>query len=154
MKYKIARYILLLSSLLMVLYGIQIILMPHFISDNLEVYANLDWGTLDNISHNLAKYITLLILLLGCFNIITGVVGFIAIYKSFKIKEQWLLLVIFITNIVAYAAPVTFDLTTGVIGWIEIVEIVSFLLTAMAFIVLMGDFKRPSLQGDKSLTSI
>jgi hypothetical protein len=125
--------------------------MPRFITDNLEVYAELDWGTLDSISHNLTKYITMLIQLIGSFNIVAGVIGVIAIYKSFKIKEQWLLGIIFITNIIAYAAPITFDLTTGVITWIEIIEIVIFLLTAVAFVVLLGDFKSSSFQIDKDI---
>lgn len=72
----------------------------------------------------------------GGLNVIIGLVGFIGVYKSFKIKEKWLLVVIFITNILGYAVPMTFDHITGVIRYPEIIEIISFSFSLIAFTII------------------
>lgn len=141
MKYKVARYILMLNSFLMLVYGIAVIIQPNLFTDNLELYVNVSMDQLKGINQKLAEYIDMVIQLNGGLNIIVGAVGFIAVFKSFRIKERWLLMVIFITNILGYATPMTFDQITGVIRYPEIIEIVSFSFSLIAFIILYREIR-------------
>lgn len=136
MKYKVARYILILNSLLMLLYGIVVIIQPNLFTDNLEIYAGLKMDELKITHRKLSEYIDMVIQLNGGLNVIIGALGAIAVYKSFKIKEKWLLVVIFITNILGYLVPMTFDQITGVIRYPEIIEILSFSFSLIAFIII------------------
>lgn len=136
MKYKVARYFLMLNSFLMLLYGIAVIIQPNIFTDNLEMYANINLDELKASHQKLTEYIDMVVQLNGGLNIIIGIVGFIAVYKSFRIKEKWLLMVIFITNILGYLVPMAFDQITGVIKYPEVIEIVSFSLALIAFIII------------------
>lgn len=142
MIYKLARIILIISSAFIMVYGIMIIFKPAFITHNLEIYANVDLTNFEN--KPMVDWISMAMQLLGCFNIIAGLVGIIVVYKSFVLKEKWLLIIIFFTTIFGYAAPVTFDLKTGVIRWMEIIELISFSLTVIAFIILLWEFNKSS----------
>lgn len=139
MKYKVARYILMINSFLMLLYGIAVIIQPNLFTDNLEVYTGMNMDELKFIYGKLAEYIDMVVILNGGLNIIIGAVGLIATYKSFEIKDSWLLLVIFITNILGYLVPMTFDQITGVIRYPEVIEIISFILALCAFVVLVTE---------------
>lgn len=125
-----------LNSFLMLLYGIVVIIQPNLFTDNLENYASVKMDELKITHGKLSEYIGKVIQLNGGLNVIIGAVGFITVYKSFKIREKWLLVVIFITNILGYAVPITFDQITGVIRYPEIIEIVSFSFSLIAFIII------------------
>jgi hypothetical protein len=136
---KISFYILLLSSFLMGLYGIGLIIKPGLMLSGLEQYSST---ILTNQNTFFQKNIAMLIQLLGCFNIVAAVSGIIAIAGYKKTKTLKYLLIIFCCNIVAYGCSVTFDLTTGVIGIIEMIEIVVFFLSLFALINFVYNFKR------------
>ncbi len=119
------------------LYGIGIIVKPQLIIGGLELYATTIFTQQNSHFQN---YITLLIQLLGCFNIALAVSGIVAIRGYLKSKLSLFLWVIFFSNIVAYGCSVAFDLTTGVIGIIEVVEIVVFILSLIAFLIIQGLF--------------
>jgi hypothetical protein len=78
----------------------------------------------------------MLIQLLGCFNIVVAVTGLIAILGYRKNVSLKYLFIIFFANIAAYGCSIAFDLTTGVIGIIEVVEIAVFFLSLIVFIIL------------------
>ncbi len=123
----------------MILYGLGVIVKPSLITDNLETYSNLELETFGNSYQNLVRYIVRLILLIGCFNIIIGTIGVIAVYESFRVKQKWLLAILFLTNVLGYLAPVLFDIVTGVITYIEVMEMVSFILTIIALIIIIPE---------------
>jgi len=139
MKYRIARYILFVGSTLILIYGVIILFLPSFILDNLELYANVELKELQEEQQKMAEWLVMAMQLLGCFNIIAGLVGQIAIYKSFKIKGKWLLLIIFISAVLGYIAPISFDLRTGVVRWMEVIELITFGLTLVAFVILLAE---------------
>ena len=142
LKGKIARYILIINSFLMVLYGVAVIIQPNLFTDNLEIYTGMNMDELKVTYEKLAEYIDMVIILNGGLNIIIGAIGIITTYKSFKIMENWLLAVIFITNILGYVVPMTFDQITGVIRYPEVIEIVSFILALTAFMVLSAERRK------------
>lgn len=142
MKYILARYILILNSGLMLLYGIAVIIQPNLFTDNLELYTGLNLDDLISTHRKLTEYIDMVIKLNGGLNIIIGAVGLIAVYKSFQIKDSLLLAIIFITNILGYLVPMTFDRITGVIRYPEVIEIVSFILAFIAFILLSTESRK------------
>jgi hypothetical protein len=115
------------------LYGIGLIIKPGLMISGLEQYSTTIF-----INQNtfFQKYIVMLIQLLGCFNIVVAVSGLIAILGYQKNRVLKYLFIIFFTNIAAYGCSVAFDLTTGVIGIIEVVEIAVFFLSLIAFIIL------------------
>jgi len=141
-KYRIARYILMLNSFLMLIYGIAVLIQPNLFTDNLEVYTAINLDELKNINEKLTDYIDMVIRLNGVLNMIIGAVGLIAVYKSFRIKEKWLLAIIFITNILGYLVPMTFDQITGVIKYPEIIEMVSFVFALLAFIIISRHYPK------------
>lgn len=120
----------------MLLYGIVVVIQPNLFTNNLEVYAGVDLDILSKSYGKLIEYIDMLVQLNGGFNFIVGAVGLIAVYKSFQIKEKWLLLIIFLTNILGYLVPMTFDQITGVIKYPEVIEIASFSLALIAFLII------------------
>ncbi|MDH3651977.1 MAG: hypothetical protein OEQ53_19985, partial [Saprospiraceae bacterium] len=140
MKSRVARYILMLNSSLMILYGLGVILLPNLITDNLEIYSALNWIHLREESPLFVEYIVRLVFLLGVFNILLGSSGLIAVYQSFHKKGKWLLAIILLTNILGYLAPVLFDLTTGVITYIEVIEMISFTLAVISILIIMPEF--------------
>lgn len=105
------------------------------------MYANINLDELKASHQKLTEYIDMVVQLNGGLNIIIGVLGFIAVYKSFRIKEKWLLMVIFITNILGYLVPMAFDQLTGVIRYPEFIEILSFSFSLIAFIILFREKK-------------
>jgi hypothetical protein len=128
-----------LNSILMGLYGIGLIIKPGLMISGLEQYSAT---ILTNQNTFFQKYIVMLIQLLGCFNMVAAVSGIIAIAGYKKNKTLKYLLIIFCCNIIAYGFSVTFDLTTGVIGIIEVIEIVVFFLSVFALINFVYNFKR------------
>jgi len=120
----------------MLLYGVAVIVQPDLFTNNLEVYAEVDLNEVKNSYQKLTEYIDMIVGLNGGLNSIIGLVGIFAVYKSFKIKEKWLLVIIFITNILAYLVPMTFDQITGVIRYPEVIEMASFSLALVAFIII------------------
>jgi hypothetical protein len=118
------------------LYGIGIIVKPQLIIGGLELYSTTIFTKQNS---NFQNYIILLVQLLGCFNIVAAVSGIAAIRGYLKSKLSVFLWVIFFSNIVAYGYSVAFDLTTGVIGIIEVVEIVVFFLSLIAFLIVLYD---------------
>ena len=145
MKAKIARYVLIFSAVLLIAYSAMVIVDPSIITHNLEQYANVELENLDHKYDRMVDWIFKAMQNLGWFNIIAGLVGFIAIIKSFTMREPWILSVIFISIIIGYASPVTFDLRTGIIRWMEVIELVSFVGTLIAFIILFLDFRKQAL---------
>jgi hypothetical protein len=131
---KIPFFILILNSLLIGLYGIGIIIKPQLMISGLEQYSSTGFTNQNSLFQ---KYIIMLIQLLGCFNIGTTVSGIIAITGYKKTKLLKFLVIIFFSNIAAYGCSVTFDLTTGVIGIIEVVEIAMFFLSLIAFVIIL-----------------
>jgi hypothetical protein len=136
---KISFYILLLNSILMGLYGIGLILKPGLMISGLELYSAT---SITNQNTFFGKYIVMLIQLLGCFNMVAAVSGIIAIAGYKKNKTLKYLFIIFFCNIIAYGCSVAFDLTTGIIGIIEVIEIVVFFLSLFAFLTIIYNFKR------------
>lgn len=141
-QHKIARYVLMITAFLMALYGIKVIYNPYLFTNNMEIYAKVTMARLEVTYPRLTEYIDMLIKLIGGFNIIIGMVSFFTVYKSFKIKEKWLLVIIFLTSILGYVAPVSFDVISGVIEPTEIVEITGFGLIIIAFIILASEQQR------------
>lgn len=139
MIYRAARIILMMNSFLMLIYGLIVIIKPNLFTDNLEVFTGLSMDELYRTSRKLVQYIDMVIMLNGGLNIVIGSVGIVATYKSFKIRARWLLLIIFITNILGYLIPVIFDQITGVIRYPEIIEIISFVLALGAFLILLRE---------------
>ncbi len=131
-----------LGSFLMILYGVMTIFQPNLFTDNLEIYANISLDELKVTQQKLVQYIDRVVQLNGGLNIVIGLAGFVAVYKSFIVKENWLLLIIFFTNILGYLTPMTFDQITGVIRYPEIMEIISFMLSAIAFLVLYTEVRK------------
>jgi hypothetical protein len=121
------------------LYGIGLILKPGLMLSGLELYSST---SITNQNTFFQKHIAMLIQLLGCFNIVAAVSGLIAIAGYKKTKMLKYLLIIFFCNIIAYGSSVAFDLTTGLIGIIEVIEIVVFFLSLFAFINFVYNFKR------------
>lgn len=128
-----------MNSFLMLIYGLIVIIKPNLFTDNLEVFTGLSMDELYRTSRKLVQYIDMVIMLNGGLNIVIGSVGIVATYKSFKIRARWLLLIIFITNILGYLIPVIFDQITGVIRYPEIIEIISFVLALGAFLILLRE---------------
>jgi hypothetical protein len=133
---KIAIFTLLINCILMGLYGIGIIVKPQLIIKGLELYSTTIFTKQNSYFQN---YIILLIQLLGCFNIVAAVSGIDAIRGYLKRKLSIFLWVIFFSNIVAYGCSVAFDLTTAVIGIIEVVEIIVFAFSLIAFLIIFYD---------------
>lgn len=137
---KISLFILLLNSLLMGLYGIGLIIKPGLIISGLEKYSTTVF-----IKQNtfFQKYVVILIQLPGCFNIAAAVSGIIALPGYKKTKLLKFLVIIFFSNIAAYGCSVAFDLTTGVIGIIEIIEIAVLFLSTVTFILFFLTIIKP-----------
>jgi hypothetical protein len=133
---KIPFFILLTNSILMGLYGISIIVKPQLIIGGLELYSTTIFTKQNS---NFQNYIILLIQLLGCFNIVAAVSGIAAIRGYLTHKLPIFLWVIFFSNIVAYGCSVAFDLTTAIIGIIEVVEIIVFVFSLIAFLMIVYD---------------
>ncbi len=139
---KVARIVLIINSFLMALYGLVVIFQPNLFSENLEIYAGVNLDELSKTYKKLTEYIDMVFILNGAFNLMVGIIGIIAVYKSFRVKKKWLLAIIFITNIIGYLTPMIFDQITGVIRYPELIEIVSFTLSLIAFIIITPEFKR------------
>jgi hypothetical protein len=116
------------------LYGIGIIVKPQLIIGGLEQYAPIIFTKQNSYFQN---YGILLIRLLGCFNIVAAVSGIIAIRGYLNYKRSIFLVIIFFSNIIAYACSIVFDLTTGVIGIVEVAEIAVFFLSLIAFFIII-----------------
>ena len=139
---RIARYVLLANSFLMVLYGIVVVFQPDLFTDNLEIYSGLTMEELARTQERLATYIDRIVQLNGAFNFLLGLVGFLAVYRSFRSREPWLLMIIFIATILGYLAPMTFDQITGVLRYPEIIEIFVFVLSAAALLIIRPEFQK------------
>lgn len=57
LKGKIARYILIINSFLMVLYGVAVIVQPNLFTGNLEIYTGMNMDELNVTYEKLAEYI-------------------------------------------------------------------------------------------------
>jgi hypothetical protein len=136
---KISFYILLLNSTLMGLYGIGLIIKPGLMLSGLEQHSST---ILTNQNTFFQKNIAMVIQLLGCFNMVAAASGIIALAGYMKNKTLKYLFVIFFCSIIAYGCSVAFDLTTGVISIIEMIEIGIFFLSLFAFLNIVYNFKR------------
>jgi hypothetical protein len=103
-----------------VLIGIVLIIKPGLIISDIVKYSS---AIFINPNSFLKKHIIMLIQLPGCFNIAAAVSGAIAILGYRKNRVLKYLLIIFFSKIADYGCSAAFDLTAGVIGIIEVIEI-------------------------------
>ncbi len=139
---RIARYVLLLSAFLMVLYGLVVLFQPNLFTDNLELYSGISMEELARSNKRLSNYIDMVIRLNGALNILIGTTGLIAVYQSFRKREKWILWIIVVTIIFGYLAPMTFDQITGVIRYPEIIEIIAFVCSFIAIVIIWPEFQK------------
>ena len=139
---KVARYVMITTSLLMVVYGVVVIFQPNLFSNNMEVYTGVTIDELQLSYPKLTTYIAMMFALIGGFNVIVGTAALLCIYRSFKLKEKWLLALIFLTSILGYANPISFDLISGVIAPAEVTEFIGLALNIIAFLIIMPEFKK------------
>ncbi|MDH3698868.1 MAG: hypothetical protein OEQ81_09395 [Flavobacteriaceae bacterium] len=142
---RIARYVLLANGFFMLLYGVVVMVQPDLFTDNLEIYSGTSMSELSKSHSRLASYIDMIVRLNGAFNVLLGAVGMIVVIRSFRLKKKWLFWIIILANILGYLAPMTFDQITGVIRYPEIIEIVVFVFSLVALIIIWPEFRKKSL---------
>lgn len=96
----------------------------------------------------MGEYIIRMIMLWGLFIFLLGLAGVIAIYLSFTHRYFWILTLIFITDILGYLGPVIFDVNTGVITFVEVIEMMSFVAVVITLLLILPEFYQCSHRAD------
>lgn len=133
MIYKFARFLLMATSALTMIYGVGITFNPDLITDHLDVFYNMRQSEFTTSNMGVRHYFSKLIQLFGGFHFLIGGIGLIAVLKSFTLSSKSLLAIIFLACILGHAGPIFFAFKTGFFGWVGTIEIFSFVLALVAF---------------------
>ena len=128
----IAWKIILIADLGVLLYGLMVALVPDVLSGGFRVSTGQSWSALLSASPKTAEYLMLLWRLLGALNVAFAVVAIAIVLVSFRKGEAWSWYALLIGNTIGYCSPIAFDLTVGVVGVFEDLEIVLIVLTYIA----------------------
>lgn len=121
-----------IADLGVLLYGLMVIFVPSVLSEGFRVSTGQSWSTLLSVSPKTAEYLMLLWRLLGALNVAFAVVAIAIVLVSFRKGEAWSWYALLIGNTIGYCSPIAFDLTVGVVGVFEDLEIVLIVLTYIA----------------------
>jgi hypothetical protein len=100
-------------------YGLAALLVPRILFDvfTSRVYA-FPPTAIRAIAYQSGLY-----RLLGYFNLLVGTIGFTLLARWRSLRDPWLLRLLLALVVFAYAGPVVFDVTVGVVGPAEVFEI-------------------------------
>jgi hypothetical protein len=123
------------ADLAILAWGGLALLSPHQMTPGYEAYTGQSWTELTQQAPADAAYILVLIRLVGALNIATATPLLLITLTAFRGRQRWAWWTLLAGNTISFAAPITYDLTTGAIGVFEILEWVLLAAVSVALVV-------------------
>lgn len=130
---RVAAATIAVADLAILAWGVLALLSPHQMAPGYDAYTGQTWAELKQQSPATAGYILVLTRLVGALNIATAIPLLVITLTAFRARRRWAWWTLLVGNTIAFAAPITYDVTTGAIGIFEVLE---WLLLAAVYVAL------------------
>jgi hypothetical protein len=138
--FKYHRVILYLTTIGLIIYGVMAIFNPEILAGGFNRFTKQDWGQFHTNSQDVAGYITLLWRLIGGFNLATGIILTLIVWRWLLQGRRWAWVTLFLGTAAAYLSPMSLDLTTRSIEIFEVLEFALFGLFALTMLLIRRDY--------------
>jgi deazaflavin-dependent oxidoreductase (nitroreductase family) len=110
------------ADLSILVWGALALRSPQQMIPGYENYTGNPWTALTQQDPATAAYMLVLFRLVGAFNIAVAIPLVAVTLTAFRAQKRWAWWTLLAGNTLAFAAPISYDLTTGAIGVFEVVE--------------------------------
>jgi len=124
----------------LILYGLLALSNPNILLESFSVYVY----RFPSDATLAVEYLSALFRLLGLFNLILGVLGFVLLWRYRISHQAWLIYTVIALTVFSYLGPIILDNTVGNIGSFEIIEHIIFVSMLISAIPIL--FKRKTYE--------
>jgi uncharacterized membrane protein YhaH (DUF805 family) len=118
------------------IYGLIILIQPNALLElGFESHTGDSWAAFQSDAPLLGEYFSLVVRMLGAYNLAFGILALGIILKPFREGKRWAWWSLLLGNVLAYGVPVSADLYVGSIGFFEVIELIMVPLIVLALAV-------------------
>ncbi len=135
----------LVADAAIVAYGLLVLVQPEQLTAGYESHTGTAWSEFVRLDPRSAEFDVFQFRLLGAYNVAFGLMAVAVCTTAFRRGEVWAWWALLFGNLVAYVAPMIYDLTVGEIAFFEVLEYVFLALVLVALVAA-----RPGRQAIRS----
>jgi hypothetical protein len=144
---RIASWVIAAADAGILAWGALALLAPGQLIPGYEHYTSQSWSALMHTSPATGDYILVLFRLVGALNIAAALPLIVLAFTAFRARQRWAWWTLVTANTIAFGAPITYDFTTGAIGFFEKLEWVALASVLLALAATWPLFTRNPLDG-------
>jgi hypothetical protein len=117
-----ASWVIAAADAAILAWGVLALFFPGQLTAGYEHYTGHSWSALMHTSPATGHFNLVAFRLVGALNIAVGLPLIVIALTAFRAQQRWAWWTLLAANTIAFAAPITYDLTTGAIGPFELLE--------------------------------
>jgi hypothetical protein len=139
---RIASWVIAVADGGILAWGALALLSPDQLIPGYEHFSRQNWTALMHTSPATGDFILVMFRLVGALNIAAALPLCVLALTAFRARQRWAWWTLVTANTIAFGAPITYDFTTGAIGFFEMLEWVALASVLLALAATWPCFTR------------
>jgi hypothetical protein len=144
---RIASGVIVVADTGILAWGALALFSPDQLIPGYEHYTSQGWSALMHTSPATGDFILVMFRLVGALNIAAALPLIVLALTAFLARQRWAWWTLLTANTIAFGAPITYDFTTGAIGFFEKLEWVALASVWLALAAAWPFFTRKPVDG-------